>query len=173
MAADRCRPAAPAPCRRARGISSTDGSRCRSSPRRDAASAVSIACSGSRPTPRSGQGHAAVAVGKLAFPADAVFESVEQAVEQAVETLRVGEAVSHEDRFFHDPGVGVRAPSVASEPPRQLDVEGVQVDVADPLEELGGPGVGQGLGQLVAPGRRPRRIRAVRARRLRPRGAHG
>ena len=42
--------------------------------------------------------------------------------------------------------------SVASEPPRQLDVEGVEVDVADPLEELGGPGVGQGLGQLVAPG---------------------
>ena len=31
-------------------------------------------------------------------------------------------------------------------------VEGVEVDVADALEELGGPGVGQGLGQLVALG---------------------
>ena len=29
----------------------------------------------------------------------------------------------------------------------QLDVEGVEVDVADALEELGGPGVGEGLGQ--------------------------
>ena len=38
---------------------------------------------------------AAVAVGKLAFPADAGFESGEQ----VVETLRVGEAVSHEDTF--------------------------------------------------------------------------
>ena len=37
------------------------------------------------------------------------------------------------------------------EAPRQLDVEGVEVEVADALEELGGPGVGQGLGQLVAP----------------------
>ena len=37
-------------------------------------------------------------------------------------------------------------------PPRQLDVEGVEVDVADVLEELGGPGVGQGLGQTVSPG---------------------
>ena len=45
-----------------------------------------------------------------------------------------------------------RAVSVAAEPPRQLDVEGVQVDVADALEELGGPGVGQTLGQTVAPG---------------------
>ena len=31
------------------------------------------------------------------------------------------------------------------EPPRQLDIEGVEVDVAHALEELGGPGVGQGL----------------------------
>ena len=45
-----------------------------------------------------------------------------------------------------------RGVSVASEPPRQLDVEDVEVDVADPLEERGGPGVGQGLWQLVAPG---------------------
>ena len=30
--------------------------------------------------------------------------------------------------------------------------EGVEVDVVDALEELGGPGVGQGLGQPVAPG---------------------
>ena len=53
-----------------------------------------------------------------------------------------------------DPRCGRRAPrrSVASEPPRQLEVEGVEVDVADALEELGGPGVGQGLGQSVAPG---------------------
>ena len=43
------------------------------------------------------------------------------------------------------------AVSVSAEPPRQLDVEGVEVDVADPLEELVGPGLGQGLGQSVAP----------------------
>ena len=51
------------------------------------------------------------------------------------------------------PAWGVRAPgvSVAAEAPWQLDVEGVEVDVADLLGELGGPGVGQGLGQLVAP----------------------
>ena len=36
-------------------------------------------------------------------------------------------------------------------PPRQLDVEGVEVDVVDALKELGGPGVGQGLGQVVSP----------------------
>ena len=42
--------------------------------------------------------------------------------------------------------------SVSAETPRQLDVEGVEVDVADALEELGSAGVGQGLGQLVAPG---------------------
>ena len=55
--------------------------------------------------------------------------------------------------FSHAPGVGRRAPgvSVASEPPRQLDLEGVEVDVADALEELVGPGLGQGLGQSVAP----------------------
>ena len=41
---------------------------------------------------------------------------------------------------------------VSAEPPRQLDVERVQVDVAHALEELGGPGLGQGLGQSVAPG---------------------
>ena len=39
--------------------------------------------------------------------------------------------------------------SVSAETPRQLDVEGVEVDVADALEELGSAGVGQGLGQLV------------------------
>ena len=51
---------------------------------------------------------------------------------------------------------GRRAPwrSVSAEPPRQLDVEDVEVDVADPLEELVGPGLGQGLGQSVARGRR-------------------
>ena len=40
------------------------------------------------------------------------------------------------------PAWGVRAPgvSVAAEAPWQLDVEGVEVDVADLLEELGGPG---------------------------------
>ncbi len=32
--------------------------------------------------------------------------------------------------------VALGAPSVASEPPRQLDVELVEVDVADALEEL-------------------------------------
>ena len=53
-------------------------------------------------------------------------------------------------------GVGA---SVASEPPRQLDVEGVEVEVADLLEELGGPGVAQALGQLVAGARRGRRRR--------------
>ena len=42
--------------------------------------------------------------------------------------------------------------SVSAETPRQLDVEGVEVDVADALEELGSAGVGQGLGELVAPG---------------------
>ena len=42
--------------------------------------------------------------------------------------------------------------SVAAEPPRQLDVELVEVDVAHALEELGGPGVGQRFGQSVAPG---------------------
>ena len=41
--------------------------------------------------------------------------------------------------------------SVSSEPPRQVDVEDVEVDFADGLEELGGPGLGQRLGQLVAP----------------------
>ena len=41
--------------------------------------------------------------------------------------------------------------SVASEAPRQLDVEGVEVDVAHAIEQLGGPGLGQGLGQPVAP----------------------
>ena len=70
-----------------------------------------------------------------------------QAFEQALE-------VRHPLAELTDPGVGVRAPgvSVASEPPRQLDVEGVEVDVADSLAELGGSGVAQGLGQLVAPG---------------------
>ena len=31
-------------------------------------------------------------------------------------------------------------------------VDGVEVDVAHALEEFGGPGVGQGLGEVVAPG---------------------
>ena len=65
-----------------------------------------------------------------------------------------GVRVEHQSDSPMDPGgggVGVGAPSVASEPPRQLDVEGVEVDVAHALEELGGPGVGEGLGQLIAP----------------------
>ena len=41
--------------------------------------------------------------------------------------------------------------SVSAETAGQLDIEDVKVDVADALEQLGGPGVGQGLGQLVAP----------------------
>ena len=45
-----------------------------------------------------------------------------------------------------------RGGSVSAEAPRQLDVEGVEVDVADAIEELGGSGVGQGLGQTVSPG---------------------
>ena len=48
-------------------------------------------------------------------------------------------------------GVRTRALSVAAEIPGQLDVEEVEVDVADALEQLG-PGVGQSLGELVAPG---------------------
>ena len=57
-------------------------------------------------------------------------------------------------RFAPTPAWGVvrRSVQVSAEAPRQLDVEGVEVDVADPLEELGGSGFGQGLGQLVAPG---------------------
>ncbi len=47
--------------------------------------------------------------------------------------------------------VGGPRHSVSTEPPRQLDVEGVDVDIADILKELGGPGLGQRLGQLVAP----------------------
>ena len=43
------------------------------------------------------------------------------------------------------------ARSVAAEAPRQLDVEGVEVDVADLVEQLGRPRLGQGLGELVAP----------------------
>ena len=42
------------------------------------------------------------------------------------------------------------AGSVAAESARQLDVEGVEVDVAHALEELGGPGVGQEFRQPVA-----------------------
>ena len=38
-----------------------------------------------------------------------------------------------------------------AEAPGQLEVEGVEVDVADLIEALGGPGVGQGLGDLAAP----------------------
>lgn len=42
--------------------------------------------------------------------------------------------------------------SIASEASGKLNVEGVEVDVADALEQLGGPRVGQGLGELIAPG---------------------
>ena len=45
-----------------------------------------------------------------------------------------------------------RSVSVATEPPRQLDIDGVEVDVAHALEELARLGVGQTLGQTVAPG---------------------
>ena len=41
--------------------------------------------------------------------------------------------------------------SVVAEAPGQLEVEGVEIDVADLIEALGGPGVGQGLGDLAAP----------------------
>ena len=47
------------------------------------------------------------------------------------------------------PGAKPQARSVAAEPLRQLDVEGVEVDIADVLKELGGPGLDQRLGQLV------------------------
>ena len=64
-----------------------------------------------------------------------------------------GVRVEHQIGFSMRSRRGRRAPwrSVASEPPRQLDVEGVEVDVADALEELGGSGVDQGLGQTVSP----------------------
>ena len=39
--------------------------------------------------------------------------------------------------------------SISSEPPRQLDIDGVEVDIADLLKELGGPGLSQRLGQPV------------------------
>ena len=42
--------------------------------------------------------------------------------------------------------------SVPPEPARQLDVEGIEIDLGHLLEELGGPGVGQALGQVVPPG---------------------
>ena len=45
--------------------------------------------------------------------------------------------------------VGVLSPDRT--PARQLDVDGVEVDVADVLEQLRGPRAGQGLGVLVAP----------------------
>ena len=44
-----------------------------------------------------------------------------------------------------------RPRSVPAEPPRQLDVERVNIQVADTIEELRGPGLGQRLGQSVAP----------------------
>ena len=68
-------------------------------------------------------------------------------------SMRHAKRVSAVLRFSMIPAWGRRAPgvSVAAEAPWQLNVEGVEVDVADMLEQLGGPGVGQGLGQLVAP----------------------
>ena len=45
--------------------------------------------------------------------------------------------------------VGGPRRSVSAEPQRRLDVEGIEVDIADILEELGGPGLDQRLGQLV------------------------
>ena len=48
-------------------------------------------------------------------------------------------------------GRGGRGVQVPAEPSRQLDIEGVEVDVADLLEQLGGAGVGQGVRQMIAP----------------------
>ena len=42
--------------------------------------------------------------------------------------------------------------SVPAEPSRQLDIEGVEADVADLLKQLGAARVGQGIGQMIAPG---------------------
>ena len=44
-----------------------------------------------------------------------------------------------------------RRSSVSAEPPRQLDVEGVEVDVGDPVEEFGRAAVLESLGQRLAP----------------------
>ena len=54
-----------------------------------------------------------------------------------------GVRVEHQVRFSHDPGGGVRAPQSRPNPRGQLDIEGVEVDVADALEELGGPAGGE------------------------------
>ena len=45
----------------------------------------------------------------------------------------------------------LRGASVAAEAAGQVDVEGVEVEVAHLGEAFGGPGAGQGLGELVAP----------------------
>ena len=63
-------------------------------------------------------------------------------------------------------GVVRRGVSVASEAPRQLDVERVEVDVADALEELGGPGIPPGTRGAV---RATPRIRLAAAGAPRPR----
>ena len=47
--------------------------------------------------------------------------------------------------------VGLWGVSVAAETEEQVDVEGVEVEGAHLVEAFGGPGVGQGLGELVAP----------------------
>ena len=41
--------------------------------------------------------------------------------------------------------------SVAAETAGQVDIEGVEVESAHLVEAFGGPGAGQGLGELVAP----------------------
>ena len=67
------------------------------------------------------------------------------------------------------PAVSVFRIPYLSETSRQIDVEGVEGDVADALEELGGPGVGQGLGQT---GRARPRIRPAGCGAGRRRRAH-
>lgn len=57
--------------------------------------------------------------------------------------------------------------SVAAEPSRQLDIEISEVDAADAVEALGGPRLGQGVGQVVEPGLGTRTLGP------RPRGSTG
>ena len=62
----------------------------------------------------------------------------------------VPEAVRHAGRSLG----GVqrqRRSSVSAEPPRQVDVELVEVDVGDPVEQLGRLAVPESLGQRLAP----------------------
>ena len=79
-----------------------------------------------------------------------------------------GVRVDHQVGFSHGSRRGRvvrRWRSVSAEPSRQLYVELVEVDVAHALEELGGPGVGQGLGQT---GRRPASLLGLQGAELLP-----